>query len=102
MAKLRKAREPHYQQGMDERSTRVAERLETPMLIAAALTLPMVAITESQPGGWLQTTATILNWATWLAFALELAIMLAVVPDRRAWLRHHPLDPTIVILTPPL
>ena len=41
---------------MDARSTRVAERLETPMLIAAALTLPMVAITESHPGGWLETT----------------------------------------------
>jgi voltage-gated potassium channel len=102
MAQLRKAKEHHYSQGMDERSTRVAERLETPMLIAAALTLPMVAISESHTGGWLQSAATILNWATWLAFAAELAIMLAVVPDRRAWLRHHPLDPTIVILTPPL
>jgi len=35
-----------YSPGMDARSTRVAERLNTPMLIAAALTLPMVAITE--------------------------------------------------------
>src|ERR1700759_3468425 len=102
MAKLRKAREPHYQQGMDARSTRVAERLETPMLIAAALTLPMVAITESKPGGWLQTAAVILNWATWRAFALELVVMLAAVPDRREWLRHHPLDATIVFLTPPI
>jgi voltage-gated potassium channel len=87
---------------MDARSTRVAERFETPMLIAAALTLPMVAITESQPGGWLESTARVLNWATWLAFAIELIVMLAVVPDRRAWLRHHPLDATIVLLTPPL
>ena len=87
---------------MDARSTRVAELLETPMLIAAALTLPMVAITESQPGGWLESVAIVLNWATWLAFAVELVVMLAVVPDRRAWLRHHPLDPTIVLLTPPL
>jgi voltage-gated potassium channel len=102
MAQLRKAKEHHYEQGMDARSTRIAERLETPMLIAAALTLPMVAITESKPGGWLETGATILNWATWLAFALELTIMLAVVPDRRTWLRHHPLDATIVLLTPPL
>ena len=102
MAQRRKATAHHYQQGMDERSTRVAERLETPMLIAAALTLPMVALTESRPGGWLQTVAVILNWATWLAFAIELVVMLAVVPDRRAWLRHHPLDATIVVLTPPI
>ena len=31
-----------------------------------------------------------------------LVVMLAVVPDRRLWLRHHPLDPFIVIFTPPL
>src|SRR5262249_32028772 len=91
-----------YGPGMDARSTRVAERLETPMLVAAALTLPMVAITESRPGGWVQTIAVILNWATWLAFAVELVVMLYVVPDRRAWLRHHPLDATIVLLTPPI
>ena len=42
---------------MDARSTRVAERLKTPMLIAAALTLPTVAITESEPGGLLQQVA---------------------------------------------
>ena len=77
-----------YEPGMDARSTRVAEVLNTPMLIAAALTLPMVAITESQPGGWLEDLAIILNWVTWIAFAIELVVMLAVVPDRRAWLRH--------------
>jgi voltage-gated potassium channel len=102
MAQRRKASHHHYREGMDARSTRVAERLETPMLIAAALTLPMVAITESRPGGLLQTVAIVLNWTTWLAFAVELVVMLAVVPDRRAWLRHHPLDATIVLLTPPL
>ena len=44
----------HYAPGMDARSTRVAEALNTPMLIAAALTLPMVAISESHPGGGLE------------------------------------------------
>ena len=46
-----------YGPGMDARSTRVAEFLNTPMLIAAALTLPTVAITESHPGGALETVA---------------------------------------------
>ena len=53
---------------MDARSTRVAEVLNTPMLIAAALTLPMVAISESHPGGGLEDVAHILNWVTWVAF----------------------------------
>ncbi|HZE00579.1 MAG TPA: hypothetical protein VE155_02255, partial [Pseudonocardiaceae bacterium] len=89
----------HYAPGMDERSTRVAETLNTPMLIAAALTLPMVAISESHPGGGLESVAHVLNWVTWVAFLIELVVMLAVVPDRRLWLRHHPLDPFIVIFT---
>jgi voltage-gated potassium channel len=92
----------HYAPGMDARSTRVAERLNTPMMIAAALTLPMVAISESHPGGGLEVVARTLNWVTWIAFAIELAVMLAVVPNRRLWLRHHPLDPFIVVFTPPI
>lgn len=87
---------------MDERSERVAKRLETPILIAAALTLPAVVISESHPGGWQESTAEILNWVTWLAFAFELCVMLSVVPDRRRWLREHPLDLVIVVLTPPI
>jgi voltage-gated potassium channel len=87
---------------MDARSTRVAEALNTPMLIAAALTLPMVAISESHPGGLLEDVARVLNWVTWLAFLIELVVMLAVVPNRRKWLRHHPLDPFIVFFTPPV
>jgi len=94
--------QPPFAPGMDARSTRVAEALNTPMLIAAALTLPMVAISESHPGGLLEDVARILNWVTWLAFLVELVVMLAVVPDRRKWLRHHPLDPFIVIFTPPI
>src|SRR4051795_6461996 len=81
-----------YPPGMDARSTRVAEFLNTPMLIAAALTLPTVAITESHPGGTLRDVAAVLNWITWTAFLVELVVMLAVVPDRRRWLRRHPLD----------
>src|SRR6478752_5315676 len=80
-----------YGRGMDARSTRVAERLNTPMLIAAALTLPTVAIAESLPGGALETVAIVRNWITWAAFLIELVVMLSVDPDRRAWLRHHPL-----------
>jgi voltage-gated potassium channel len=87
---------------MDARSTRVAEALNTPMLIAAALTIPTVAITESHPEGALGTVAVTLNWVTWVAFAIELGTMLAVVPDRWKWIRHHPLDVIIVILTPPV
>ncbi|HWT89991.1 MAG TPA: potassium channel family protein [Solirubrobacterales bacterium] len=87
---------------MDERSRRMRERLNTPMLIAAALTIPAVAITESKPGGSLEDTAVVLNWVTWLAFVIEMVVMLSVVPDKKAYLRRHPLDVVIVLLTPPV
>jgi voltage-gated potassium channel len=44
----------------------------------------------------------VLNWAIWLAFLTELVVMLAVVPNRRAWLRGHPVEVIVVLLTPPL
>lgn len=96
------ARPTVYEPGMDERSTRIARLLEAPMLIAAALVIPAVAINESHPGGALETIARTLNWITWLAFLVELIVMLSVVPDRRAWLRAHPLDLVVVVLTPPV
>jgi voltage-gated potassium channel len=91
-----------YAPGMDARSTRLAEALNPFMLVAAALTLPMVAITESHPGGALEDVAIALNWITWIAFAIELVAMLAVVPERWLWLRRHPLDLIVVVFTPPL
>src|ERR1700710_889199 len=91
-----------YGPGRDARSTRVAEFLNTPMLIAAALTLPTVAITESHPGGVLETVAIVLNWITWTAFLIEFVTMMTVVPDRWAYIRHRPLDVIIVFLTPPV
>jgi voltage-gated potassium channel len=91
-----------YPPGMDELSTSVQRRLELPLAIAAALTVPMVAITESEPGGALEIVAGILNWLTWLAFLFELVVMLVVVPDRGRWLRHHPLDLVLVVFTPPV
>lgn len=87
---------------MDERSTRVAERLATPMLVAAALVIPSVALSESHPGGALETIAIALNWVTYIAFLTELVVMLAVVPERWTWIKHNPLDLVICVLTPPV
>src|SRR5215218_9495932 len=87
---------------MNARAIKWRKRLNTPMLIAAALTLPTVAIYESKPGGTLENVAIVLNWVTWIAFLVELMIMLWVVPNRWAWVRRHPLDVIIVVLTPPI
>jgi voltage-gated potassium channel len=86
---------------VDERARRIEQRLEWPVLIAALLTIPAIVLGQSSLGQPWDTVATILNWATWLVFLAEASVMLAVVPDRRAWLRTHPLEVAIVALTPP-
>jgi voltage-gated potassium channel len=87
---------------MDERSERIARFMEPFVLVAAALTLPAVAIHESQPGTSVDAIAQALNWATWVPFVIEVVVMLAVVPDRRRWLREHPIELVVVVLTPPV
>jgi voltage-gated potassium channel len=83
------------------RAQRIQNRLEWPVVVAALLTIPILIIQESDFGEPWGTVATVLNWATWLTFFGEAVVMLAVVPDRRKWLRHHLLDIAVVVLTPP-
>jgi voltage-gated potassium channel len=83
------------------RAQRIQDRLEWPVVVAALLTIPILVIQESDFGEPWGTVATVLNWATWLTFFAEAVIMLAVVPDRRAWLRRHLLDLAVVVFTPP-
>jgi voltage-gated potassium channel len=71
------------------------------MLVAALLVVPAIAIEQSEAAGALNAVATVINWATWLAFLAEAVLMLAVVDDRGRWLRDHPLEVAIVIVTPP-
>lgn len=85
---------------MDARSERIARRFELPMLVAAVLVIPLLILEESDVGEPWTTVAIVLNWATWLAFLSELVVMLAVVPNRRRWLREHPVE-VVVVLTPP-
>ena len=68
----------------------------------ALLVIPTIAIEESNVAQPWDTTASVLNWAIWSAFVAEVVIMLRVVPDRGRWLREHPLELAIVVLTPPL
>jgi len=86
---------------MDERSRRLERRFEIPVLIAALLVVPVIVVEESDLAAPWPTIASVANWLIWLVFAAELVAMLAVVPDRWKWLRQHPLEVAIVVLTPP-
>lgn len=90
-------------QGVEgERATKVEEKLQLPLMIAAALTLPSVILMETRETGLLLTVSTILNWGTWLVFALDVVLMLILVPNRLRYLKTHPVEILIVILTPPV
>jgi voltage-gated potassium channel len=86
---------------MDARSERIARRFDLPMLVAALLVVPVVAVEQSHLDDPWRFLAAILNWTIWIAFATELVVMLAVVPDKRRWLLRHPLEVFIVVVTPP-
>ncbi len=87
---------------MDERSRRVEQRFENPLMLAAVLVIPVAIAQQAKFGAPWNTLADVLNWAIWLAFAVELVVMLAIVPDRWRWLADHPIEVVVVLFTMPL
>jgi voltage-gated potassium channel len=70
-------------------------------LVAAILTLPVVVALGLDPPAEVESALEIVNWCLWGTFALELATMLAIAPDRRHWLRSRPITPVVVLVTVP-
>jgi voltage-gated potassium channel len=87
---------------MDERSLMVEKRLEVPMLLAAALVLPLLVIEQEAHTDLWRNIAVLGNWIVWLAFAAEAIIMLAVVTRRWHWIKRHPLECIVVLCTAPI
>jgi voltage-gated potassium channel len=83
------------------RAERAARRLRVPLIFAALLAIPTIVVQESDLGGSWEALARVLDWSIWAVFAANLAIMLALVPDRRRWLIQNPMDVLIVVFTPP-
>lgn len=73
-----------------------------PMLVAAALVVPLLIMEQQAASEPRQLAATVLNWVIWLAFVAEAVVMLAVVPSKREWLRRHPLEILLIVATGPL
>jgi len=86
----------------DERAARPDKFFQVPIFIAALLVIPVIVIEQAHVSHGIKTFGNALNWVIWAAFATELVVMLVVVPDRMRWLRAHPLEAAIVLLTPPL
>lgn len=87
--------------GVDRYANHLERRLEGPLLVAALLTIPAIAIEQSSAGGPWDTLALALDWVVWLTFLAEAVLMLRAVDEPSQWLRDHPLEIAIVVLTPP-
>src|SRR5215218_9144190 len=86
---------------MDAAAERMQRWFDLPVLIAALLTVPLIVIEESDYGQPWDAIGVVLNWGTWLVFVAEVVVMLAVVADRKRWVRDNPIAVTVTILTPP-
>jgi hypothetical protein len=86
---------------VNPRAKQIERRLAVPLLLAALLTIPAIAIEQSSAGQPWDTLASVLDWIVWVAFLTEAALMLRAVDEPWHWLRDHPLEVAIVVLTPP-
>lgn len=87
----------------EARAMEVEARFEVPMLIAAALVIPVLVVQNtSHPGSAIRDITSVLDWVIWAAFLAEAIVMLKVVPDRGRWIAEHPIEVGVVLLTAPV
>lgn len=84
------------------RAQRAERAFAVPMIIAALLVVPLLALENADLGGAWPAILTVGDWAIWTAFVAEAIVMLRVVPDRGAWLRDHPLEVIVIVFSFPL
>jgi hypothetical protein len=73
-----------------------------PIVVAAIAVLPLVALSLSHPDGAWHAVEVAGHWIVWLTFAVEVAVMLAIVRDRRGWIAGHRLELLVVAVSSPL
>ena len=82
---------------------RVLKRRMSPLVVMAAVgVVPLLVMEEQFAGSTAVFWLGVMDWAIWGVFAVELAVMLAVTPNRRAYLRCAWLDVVIVVFTLPV
>lgn len=88
---------------MNPRAQAAERAFAVPVMVAALLVIPLLILESRDLGGAWPTVLTATNWAIWLAFFAEAVVLLRLVDNRWAWLREHPLDVAIVIVSfPPI
>src|SRR3954469_12735840 len=85
---------------MGDRAPGGERRIEVPILVASAATLPALALQYSDNNVW-RAAGYVISGLIWCVFLLEAVVMLRLVNDRWRWVREHPLEIVIVVLTAP-
>jgi hypothetical protein len=86
----------------DPRGAAWEARFRVPVIVAALAVLPLVALSLTHPHGAWHSVEVAGHLVVWLTFAVEAAVMLAIVRDRRAWIRGHRFELLVVAVSSPL
>ena len=86
----------------DPRAARWEARFRTPIIVAAVAVLPLLALSLSHPHGIWHTVEVAGHWVVWMTFFVEVAVMLVIVRDRRAWIGGHRFELLVVAVSSPL
>jgi voltage-gated potassium channel len=81
---------------------KLRQLLEWLVIAGALATIPLLIIDQTHTSGTWHYVALIGDCIVWLIFVLDLVAMLAFARDRRGYLRSHPLDLIVIVLTPPV
>jgi hypothetical protein len=88
---------------MNPRAQAAERAFAVAVMVAALLVIPLLVLESRNLGGAWPTVLSVANWAIWLAFFAEAVVLLRLVDSRWAWVRDHPLDVAIVVVSfPPL
>lgn len=87
---------------LNPRAVDARRRFEVPVLVAALLVVPIIFIEERATSATWLTTAGVLNWLVWAAFAVEFLVVVSLNDRRLAYTRKAWLDVFIIVSSFPL
>lgn len=79
-------------------SNNLVRRFEAAVLVGAFATIPLTLLGENNPAErWVQ----IADWTVWAIFLLEYVAMVAVGPERTAYVKRNPLNLAVIVFSYP-
>lgn len=87
---------------IDVRQERVEKLLRPFIIVAAIAVLPLLMLALTHPYGIWKHVEIGGHWVIWTVFCSEVAIMLSITKDRRAWLKSHRFEVIVVAASSPL